>query len=155
MANDGILELRDLLQEHGTRRGLDLHLVEHVEEAPALFQAGLGQRKWAVVADETTRRTFAMQVLLATSADLPAGRFARITSRTGTRTAVWLPRSAVVSEGQLQGAYVVRRDRALLRWLRLGVADGEDVEILSGLDEGDTVAVAVPGLRDGMRVTGG
>jgi glycerol-1-phosphate dehydrogenase [NAD(P)+] len=56
MTDDGILELRDLLQKHGTRRDLDLHLVERVEEAPALFQAGLVHRKWAVVADETTQR---------------------------------------------------------------------------------------------------
>jgi RND family efflux transporter MFP subunit len=113
----------------------------------------------SVVADEITRRMFQVQVLLPAESELQAGRFAHLTYQTGTRTSLRLPREAIVTEGQLQGAFVVRDGRALLRWLRLagvsyGATDGS-VEVLSGLHAGDSVAVGGPMLRDGALVTGG
>jgi hypothetical protein len=57
-----------------------------------------------------------------------------------------------VRRGSLAGVFVVREGRAWLRWLRLGVDDGERAEVLSGLDPGDLVVVDPVGLVDGRAV---
>lgn len=54
---------------------------------------------------------------------------------------VSIPASAVVSRGELQGAYVVDGDRVSLRQLRTGDVAAGRVEVLSGLAAGERVAV--------------
>ncbi len=49
-------------------------------------------------------------------------------------TSVFIPESAIVRQGQLTGVYTVSQDqKALLRWIRLGERDNNQVEVLSGL----------------------
>lgn len=60
---------------------------------------------------------------------------------TGERTALFVPASAVHHEGDLTGVYVGVDDRATLRWVRLGRASGDSVEVLSGVRDGDRVLV--------------
>jgi multidrug efflux pump subunit AcrA (membrane-fusion protein) len=72
----------------------------------------------------------------------------------GEREAIAVPRSALVSRGQLQGVYVLDGARvANLRYVTLGKADGDQVEVLSGLQPGERL-VASPGTRelDGKRI---
>ncbi|NIP79748.1 MAG: efflux RND transporter periplasmic adaptor subunit, partial [Gemmatimonadetes bacterium] len=57
----------------------------------------------------------------------------------GERTAVVVPRSAVLRRGDLTGVRVKRDGGADLRWVRLGRDLGETVEVLSGLQPGDVV----------------
>lgn len=63
-----------------------------------------------------------------------------------------VPSRSLVRRGALAGVYVVRGGRVHLRWLRLGAADGEHVEVLSGLDVGEEIAVDPAGLTDGRAV---
>lgn len=109
----------------------------------------------SIVADDEQRRTFRLQVLLPATAHLRAGRFARLNYEAGSRTLLWMPDAALVREGQLQGAYVAHDGHAVLRWLRVGGAVDAGIEVVSGLDPGDSVIVAPPaGLRDGAPIRG-
>lgn len=63
-----------------------------------------------------------------------------------------VPARSLVRRGALTGVYVVREGRAYLRWLRLGAASGERVEVLSGLGPDDQIAGDPAGLADGRAV---
>jgi RND family efflux transporter MFP subunit len=71
----------------------------------------------------------------------------------GPAASYMVPASSLVRRGGLTGVFVVREGRARLRWVRLGRADGSDVEVLAGLFPGDEVAAFASGLADGRRVT--
>ena len=70
-------------------------------------------------------------------------------------TMVVIPKSAVISQGQLNGVYTVTADNiALLRWLRLGKTYGDNIEVLSGLAAGEKYVVKADGkLFNGSKVT--
>ena len=70
-------------------------------------------------------------------------------------TMVVIPKSAVISQGQLNGVYTVTADNiALLRWLRLGKTYGENIEVLSGLAAGEKYVMTADGkLFNGSKVT--
>ena len=55
--------------------------------------------------------------------------------------AVRIPANAVAQRGELSGVYVEQGGRLLLRQVRLGARLGDQVEVISGLAPGDTVAV--------------
>jgi HlyD family secretion protein len=64
------------------------------------------------------------------------------------RSALLVPRGAIVDRGQLQGVYVVGANQiASLRYLTLGRAAGQQVEVLSGLQSGEKL-IAQPGDRE-------
>jgi RND family efflux transporter MFP subunit len=72
-----------------------------------------------------------------------------------SRATLMVPQKAIVSRGQLTGVYTVAEDRkALLRWLRLGRPQGDQVEVLSGLQAGEQYIVSAEGrLYNGVQVT--
>lgn len=85
---------------------------------------------------------------------LRPGMFARVDLTTGERRGVLVPRSAIVTRGQLTGVFLVGDDgSARLRWIRLGDERDGKVEVLSGLAGGETVVTgsATP-LHEGDRV---
>ena len=53
---------------------------------------------------------------------------------------VRIPASALVRRGELNAAYVLSDGRLTLRQLRLGARSGDEVEVISGLAPGETVA---------------
>lgn len=62
------------------------------------------------------------------------------------QSALMIPREAVVTQGQLTGVYTVSQSQtAVLRWLRLGREYGAEVEVLSGLQPGETLIVSATG----------
>ena len=87
------------------------------------------------------------------------GAFARVRLETPSgrvsaheSTALSVPVTSIVRRGALTGVYVVEEGRAWLRWVRPGVAHGERVAVLSGLDASDVVVAVPDGLVDGARV---
>jgi multidrug efflux system membrane fusion protein len=55
---------------------------------------------------------------------------------------LFVPRQAVVRRAELAGVYVIdAQGRTLLRHVRLGRAEGDDVEVLAGLSAGERVAL--------------
>ena len=63
--------------------------------------------------------------------------------------------SSVIRREQLTGVYVVGSgNHAVLRWVRLGKKMGEQIEVLSGLDENDRIIENVTGeLYNGKSIT--
>lgn len=128
----------------------------------------LGRRAAATIdrivpAGDPASRTFAVQILLDNpDGALKSGMFARVSFEHGERRALLVPASAVVRRGQLEGLFVVADDgRARLRWVKTGrmegtgegEAEGDTLEILSGLEDGERYVVAPPaGLVDGAAV---
>ena len=68
---------------------------------------------------------------------------------------IFIPRSAIVNKDQLSGLYTITDDQtAMLRWIRLGKAQGDNVEILSGLRNDEKFILASEGkLYNGVPVT--
>lgn len=83
-----------------------------------------------------------------------SGMFARLVVSRGLIDRLLVPKEALIRRGQLEGLFVVEEDgRARLRWVRTGRAVGEKLEVLAGIDPGETVVIeSASRLRDGQRV---
>jgi len=91
-----------------------------------------------VPAADPVSHSFTVKIDLASSDKLHAGMYGTATFATGTRQSILLPRSAVVLRGSLACAYVLdSNDIAQLRYLTLGAAQENDVEVLSGISAGE------------------
>jgi RND family efflux transporter MFP subunit len=58
----------------------------------------------------------------------------------GTPARILVPRSAVIRRAELSAVYVVQGSKILLRQVRTGPQQGEEIEILSGVNAGDVLA---------------
>jgi RND family efflux transporter MFP subunit len=99
-------------------------------------------------------RSFLVKIDLSADARLRSGLFGRALFLRGTRTALVIPKSAVVDRGQMQAVYVIDANNiATLRYVTVGNPLGQQIEVLSGLETGERVAAA-PGERQlaGKRV---
>lgn len=100
-------------------------------------------------------RSFLVKVELPRDAHLRSGLFGRAEFSRGEKSALLIPRTAVLERGQLKGIYVLDANQiAGMRYVTLGKTAGERVEVLSGLEGGEKV-VAAPGDRElgGKRIT--
>jgi len=101
-----------------------------------------------VPAADAASRSFLVKVELPADARLRSGLFGRARFPRGERQALLIPRTSLVERGQLQGVYVIDANQiAGLRYVTLGNSAGEQIEVLSGLEEGEKL-VAAPGDRD-------
>jgi RND family efflux transporter MFP subunit len=99
-------------------------------------------------------RTFRVKLDLPSTPSLMPGRFARLMVPLGENDSMFVPGSAVVQRGQLEIAFVVSNQHARMRLVKTGKRLGEEVEILSGLDDGDSVVIeGTTQLVDGQAVT--
>ena len=131
----------------------DLHYVRQGEQVSVSIDA-LGGRelKGKVVeilpAADPASRSFLVKVELPPDPALRSGLFGRARFTHGERTALLIPRTAVVERGQLQGIYVLDQNRiAGLRYITLAKPLAQQVEVLSGLQAGE-VLIADPGSRE-------
>ncbi len=84
---------------------------------------------------------------------IKSGMYAEVLHQTGTRSALMVPRKALVERGQLTGLYAISDGTARLRWVRTGTTQGPRVEVLSGLRPGEKfVTDATPRIADGQPV---
>ena len=115
----------------------------------ALGDADLsGKLVQIVPAADSASRSFLVKVELPSDPRLRSGLFGRVRFPRGERTSLFIPRAALVDRGQLQGVYVIDANQiAGLRYITLGQAAGDQVEVLSGLLTGEKLVVA-PGNRD-------
>jgi RND family efflux transporter MFP subunit len=101
-----------------------------------------------VPAADASSHSFLIKISLPPAQDLRAGMYATAEIPTGTKQAVVAPRSALVIRGSLACAYVLDSNNvAQLRYLTLGAAHGNQVEILSGISGGEQL-VDNPADRD-------
>lgn len=107
------------------------------------------------VADPSSR-TFTAKVDLPPNCKCRSGEYGKVRVRMGAAEALFVPQSAVIERGELEGAFVAGENNILhFRLVTTGRVSGGQVEILSGLNPGERVAVSnVDRLRDGERVEG-
>jgi len=128
--------------------------VVHVGEAVPVVLDSLGNAEFhgrvaqIVPAADPSSRSFLVKIELPADARFRSGLFGRAYFPRGVRTALLIPQAAVVERGQLRGVFVIDANQiAQLRYLTLGKASGEQVEVLSGLLPGERL-VAAPGDRE-------
>ena len=88
------------------------------------------------------------------SGQLKPGMFGRVLVVHDTHEKTLLvPKSAVVREDDEASVYVVRDSIAYKKPIVIGYENGESIEVVSGIEEGDTIVVTGQGgLRDSSRV---
>jgi len=131
----------------------DLHYVRQGEPVSVLIDA-LGDRELKgkvieiVPAADPASRSFLVKVELPSDPVLRSGLFGRAQFAHGERSALLIPRTAVIERGQLQGIYVLDQNRiAGLRYITLGKPSAQQVEVLAGLQAGEML-IADPGTRE-------
>lgn len=105
-----------------------------------------------VPSGDSTSRTFVVKLMLENpDGRLKSGMYAQASFARGERAALRIPTRALIVRGQLEGIFVAGEDGLLkLRWIKTGRVEGDRIEVLSGLAEGDRYVVAPPpGLVDG------
>ena len=107
----------------------------------------------AVGADQ---RAFTVKVSLPPTVSARTGTFARVVFRGASRRALLVPADAIQRHGQVLSVYVVQDGVARLRLIRAGISSPEGVEVVAGLDAGESIVVSPPaGLADGASVKAG
>jgi RND family efflux transporter MFP subunit len=83
-----------------------------------------------------------------------SGMFARLVVSRALAERLMVPAEAIHSRGQLEGVFIVGDDgRVRLRWIRTGRKMGEWVEVITGLEPGETVVTwSAARLKDSQRV---
>lgn len=131
----------------------DLRLVHVGQVSPVTIDALgnvplSGKVAQIVPAADPASRSFLVKVELPVDARLRSGLFGRARFSRGERSALLIPRTSLVERGQLQGVYVLDANQiAGLRYVTLGESAGDQIEVLSGLQDGERL-VAVAGGRD-------
>lgn len=98
-----------------------------------------------VPAADPASRSFLVKIEVPSDPALRSGLFGRSQFSRGERSALLIPRAAVVARGQLQGIYVLDQNRiASLRYITLGKPSVGQVEVLAGLQAGEML-VTNPG----------
>ena len=113
-----------------------------------------GQVAEIVPAADAATRTFLVKVSLPRDCGCRSGEYGTASFPIGEEKRLSVPRPAVVERGQLDGVFVASPQGVLeFRLVKTGAELGDRVEILSGLGEGDRVAISqISQLRDGARV---
>ena len=105
---------------------------------------------------DSASHTATARVDLAKEPELQSGMFGRAFFAQGEMRVLTVPREAVISRGQLTGLYIEDASGvAHWRVVTLGKSWGSQCEILSGLTEGETIALN-PGTQelDGKKISG-
>lgn len=69
---------------------------------------------------------------------LYSGMYATVLFEHGLQKLILVPQESLIHRGQLVGLYAVSQSgNALLRWVKIGKSFGENIEILSGLSDGE------------------
>ncbi len=84
-------------------------------------------------------RTAPVTIDLAYHKNLRTGQFARVKLPAEDKTALFVPDSAVLPQGQMERIFVLEKDQARLRLVRTGMKQDGMTEIVSGLNPGETV----------------
>ena len=131
----------------------DIGLV-HLGEPVSVFLDAFGDAQFRgtvvqiVPTADPASRGFLVKIELPIDARLRSGLFGRAQLSRGQRTALLIPKTTLVERGQLQGTYVVDPSgEARLCYLTIGKSVDQQIEVLSGIREGEKL-IAAPGDRE-------
>lgn len=125
----------------------DLKSLSHGDRIPVTIDAlggpaFIGRVSQIPPAGDPQTHTFMVKVDLPKTAGLKTGMFGRFPLEKGTAHAILVPSTVVVERGELNSVFVVGEDRiARLRWIKLGRRYEKQVEILSGINEGERIVL--------------
>lgn len=112
-----------------------------------------GKVSQIVPSGDPATHSFLVKIDLPWAEGLLPGMFGRAYISKGMTESLLVPKSALIEKGQLTGVFVVKEKRAGYRMIKTGMVSGDKVEVLSGLTEGEEVAVSnVEKLSDGSPV---
>ena len=118
----------------------------------ATGQAADGVVGEVVPVTDPATRTFLVKVDLPPQEGLKSGMFGRAQLVVGERAGFFVPQSAVRERGQLSYVYVVHDGRARMRLVKTGKTIGDQIELLSGVQGGETIVLSGE-VADGQRVS--
>jgi RND family efflux transporter MFP subunit len=105
-------------------------------------------------AADSNSRTFLVKLDLPAAPGLRAGQFGRAAMPVGETSALRVPAAAVVQRGQMELVFVAVNGHAQLRIVKTGKRIGDEVELVSGVDAGESVVVdGTAHLMDGQPLT--
>ena len=115
----------------------------------ALGNSGLAGKVAEIVpAADPASRSFVVKIALPSDSRLRSGLFGRARFLRGTRQALMIAPTTVVTRGQLQAVYAIDANQiASLRYVTLGTTSENTVEVLSGLQDGERL-IDAPKDRD-------
>ena len=101
----------------------------------------------------TDQRAFTVKVSLPSTVTARTGSFARVVFKGAPRRALLVPAHTIQRHGQVSSVFVVQDGVATLRLIRVGTSSPDGVEVVTGLDAGESIVVSpLAGLADGVRV---
>ncbi len=102
---------------------------------------------------DASSRTFLIKADLPATSGLRPGQFGRVDVPLGDTTGLRVPATAVFRRGQLEFVAVAANGQANLRLIKAGRQLGNEIEIVSGLEPGETIIPAGGAeLQDGQRL---
>ena len=100
------------------------------------------------------QRAFTVKAVIPSTVRARSGSFARVVFRGPPRRALVVPAHAVRRHGQVSSVYVVQDGLARLRLIQTGEPLSDGVEVLSGIDAGESIVTSpLQRLMDGAPVT--
>lgn len=124
-----------------------VHTIEPGLKTPVVLDSLDGKELPGVVSEvvpaaDPSSRTFVVKIDLPQEPSLRSGMFGRARFDSGGKQKIIVPQTAVFQRGQLTGVYVAGEGGvAQLRLITMGKAYGAEVEVLSGLEPGETIVV--------------
>ncbi len=109
-----------------------------IPAAPASLEGAVAE---IAPAADPQSRTFRIKIDLPPAAGLRSGQFGRVAVPVAEVSALGLPAAAVVQRGQLEIVFVAQEQRARMRLVKTGKRWGDRIEIVAGLEAGETVVV--------------
>lgn len=132
-----------------------IHIGDEVEiEVSSLKQAFSGVVRQVVQAADAISHQFLIKIALQAREDVHPGMYAQVGFKINSRKGLQVPVAAVINRAGLNGIYV-RDGQGIARYrqIRLGQQRADQVEVLAGLHEGDTILWnGEPKLQSGMKV---
>jgi RND family efflux transporter MFP subunit len=136
----------------------DLKSVSRGDKIPVIIDALQGRALAGIVsqilpAGDPHTHTFTVKVDLPPVPGLKTGMFGRFQLDKGSTRTILVPETAVVARGELTSVFAVGSDRiARLRWVKAGRRFDKKVEILSGVNVGESVLLDAARGVDGATV---
>jgi RND family efflux transporter MFP subunit len=100
---------------------------------------------------DANSRTSRVKLDLPSSPDLRVGQFGRAAVPIAESSVLRVPLKAVIQRGQMEIVFVAANNQAQLRLVKTGKRLGDEIEILSGLNAGESIVIEGAGtLLDGQ-----
>ena len=98
-------------------------------------------------------RTFLVKFDLSNQTGLRSGLFGHVGVPSEEQLMTDVPKAAVIKRGQMEIVFVIQNGKAWIRLVRTGKLSGTNIEVLSGIESGETIATDdLTTLKDGQSV---